>query len=211
MDYGAGELRSRVLHDLDLRVAAGEFVVILGRSGSGKSTLLHLLGAMDRATAGSLTVGDTDLVALDEEARARFRRRSVGFVFQAYNLLPTLNAQENLLLPLQLNGIPDDGRSARLLERLGLQGKATRYADELSGGEQQRVAVARALVHDPLLVLADEPTGNLDEEAAGSVLDLFVELVRESGRTLIMATHSTETCARADRVLRLDHGHLVDA
>ena len=211
MDYGTGELRSRVLHDLDLQVATGEFIVILGRSGSGKSTLLHLLGAMDRATAGTLTVGDTRLGALDEEARARFRRRAIGFVFQAYNLLPTLTAAENLRLPLQLNGIADDGRCDRLLARLGLQGKATRYADQLSGGEQQRVAVARALVHDPLLVLADEPTGNLDEEAARSVLDLFLELVRESGRTLIMATHSTETCALADRVLRLDHGHLVDA
>ena len=211
MDYGTSELRSRVLHNLDLQVEAGEFIVILGRSGSGKSTLLHLLGAMDRATAGTLTVGDTRLSALDEEARARFRRRAIGFVFQAYNLLPTLTAAENLRLPLQLNGIADDGRCDRLLARLGLQGKATRYADQLSGGEQQRVAVARALVHDPLLVLADEPTGNLDEEAARSVLDLFLELVRESGRTLIMATHSTETCALADRVLRLDHGHLVDA
>ncbi len=211
MDYGAGDLRSRVLHDLDLRVDRGQFVVILGRSGSGKSTLLHLLGAMDRATAGTLEVGGTDLGALDEEARARFRRRAIGFVFQAYNLLPTLSVRENLLLPLQLNGIADDGRCERLLQRLGLAGKAARFADQLSGGEQQRVAIARALVHEPLLVLADEPTGNLDEESARDVLALFVELVRASGRTLIMATHSTDACAVADRVLRLDHGHLVNA
>lgn len=211
MDYGSGELRSRVLVDLDIEVAAGEFVVVLGRSGSGKSTLLHLLGAMDRPTGGRLRVGDTDLTALDEEARARVRRRRIGFVFQAYNLLPTLSVRENLLLPLRLNGIADDGRCAALLDELGLTGKAGRRPDQLSGGEQQRVAVARALIHDPLLVLADEPTGNLDEESAQGVLALFARLVRERRTTLIMATHSTETRAHADRVLKLDHGHLVDA
>lgn len=210
MDYGAAELRRRVLANLDLSVSAGEFVVILGRSGSGKSTLLHLLGAMEQASSGSLRVGDTALDALDEEGRAAFRRRSVGFVFQAYNLLPTLTVMENLRLPLALNDIADGGRCQRLLERLGLQDKADRYADRLSGGEQQRVAIARALIHDPLLVLADEPTGNLDEDAARSVLELFVELVRDRRQTLIMATHHAESRAYADRVLRLDHGRLVE-
>ena len=211
MEYGGGELRSRVLVDLDIEVAAGEFVVVLGRSGSGKSTLLHLLGAMDRPTGGRLRVGDTELAGLGEEARARFRRSRIGFVFQAYNLLPTLSVRENLQLPLRLNGLPDAGRSTRLLEELGLAGKADRRPDQLSGGEQQRVAVARALIHDPLLVLADEPTGNLDEESARDVLALFARLVRERRGTLIMATHSAETRAYADRVLKLDHGHLVDA
>lgn len=211
MDYGSGELRTRVLHALDLEVRAGEFVVILGRSGSGKSTLLHLLGAIDRATGGSLAVGGTDLGALDEEGRARFRRRHIGFVFQAYNLLTTLTVAENLRLPLSLNALPEGDRVAVLLARLGLGDKAGRYADLLSGGEQQRVAIARALIHEPQLVLADEPTGNLDEDAARDVLALFVELVRERGGTLVMATHSLDACAYADRVLRLDHGHLVDA
>jgi len=209
MDYGSGELHTRVLHALDLDVARGEFVAILGRSGSGKSTLLHLLGAIDRATGGSLRVGGVDLVALDEEARARFRRRHIGFVFQAFNLLTTLTVAENLRLPLTLNEQSLDGRVERLLERLGLADKAARYADRLSGGEQQRVAIARALIHDPLLVLADEPTGNLDEDSAGDVLALFTELVRERGGTLVMATHNLDACARADRVLRLEHGHLV--
>ena len=211
MDYGSGELRTRVLHALDLNVAAGEFVVILGRSGSGKSTLLQLLGAIDRATGGSLRIGDTDLVTLDEEGRARFRRRHLGFVFQAYNLLPTLTVAENLRLPLALNGLDEGDRVAMLLARLGLTDKADRYADQLSGGEQQRVAIARALIHEPHLVLADEPTGNLDEDAARTVLALFVEMVRERGHTLVMATHSTDAGGYADRVLRLDHGHLVAA
>jgi len=209
MDYGSGELRARVLHALDLDVARGEFVAILGRSGSGKSTLLHLLGAIDRATGGSLRVGGLELADLDEEARARFRRRHVGFVFQAYNLLTTLTVAENLHLPLSLNELPQDDRVETLLSRLGLADKARRYADRLSGGEQQRVAIARALIHEPLLVLADEPTGNLDEDSARDVLALFTELVRERGGTLVMATHSLEACAAADRVLRLEHGHLV--
>ncbi|HMM75118.1 MAG TPA: ABC transporter ATP-binding protein [Gammaproteobacteria bacterium] len=209
MDYGSGELRARVLHALDLDVARGEFVAILGRSGSGKSTLLHLLGAIDRATGGTLRVGGVDLGALDEEARARFRRRHVGFVFQAYNLLTTLTVAENLRLPLRLNERPIEDRVDTLLARLGLADKAERYADRLSGGEQQRVAIARALIHDPLLVLADEPTGNLDEDSARDVLALFTELVRERGGTLVMATHSLDACAEADRVLRLEHGHLV--
>jgi putative ABC transport system ATP-binding protein len=166
---------------------------------------------MDRPTGGSLRVGDTELAKLGEEARARFRRSRIGFVFQAYNLLPTLSVRENLQLPLRLNGIPDQGRSEGLLDELGLAGKADRRPDQLSGGEQQRVAVARALIHDPLLVLADEPTGNLDEESARDVLALFARLVRERHGTLIMATHSAETRAYADRVLKLDHGHLVDA
>lgn len=211
MDHGRGELRTRVLHALDLTVNRGEFVVILGRSGSGKSTLLHLLGGLEQATAGTLRIGDTELGSLDEEQRARFRRRHVGIVFQAFNLLSTLTVAENLRLPLSLNGLPDDGRVLALLTRLGLADKAARYADRLSGGEQQRVAIARALIHTPLLVLADEPTGNLDEDAAQAVLTLFVELVREHGCTLVMATHSLEACGYADRVLRLEHGHLVDA
>ena len=208
MRYGQGELATGVLHALDFEAHAGEFVVILGRSGSGKSTLLNLLGGMDLPQRGRIRLGGDELTQMNEEARARFRRRAVGFVFQSFNLLPTLTAAENLALPLALNGRADPGRVSVMCERLGLAGREDRFPDQLSGGEQQRVAIGRALIHAPQLVLADEPTGNLDAETSTQVLRLFNELVRDSGATLIMATHSSEPQALADRVLQLDHGRL---
>ncbi len=208
MNYGIGALASQVLDALDFDARAGEFVVVLGRSGSGKSTLLNLLGGMDQPTSGSLRVGTEDLTRMTEEQRARFRRRAIGFVFQAFNLIPTLTVAENLALPLALNGLATGKLVTALLERLGLGGRATRFPEQLSGGEQQRVAIGRALIHSPSLVLADEPTGNLDVETSHQVLTLFHEMVRERGTTLVMATHSSEPLALADRILHMDHGRL---
>ncbi len=205
-----------VLDALHLAFYAGEFVCLLGRSGSGKSTLLNLISGIDAPTAGAVTLCPADgapvaITALDEHARTLFRRRNIGIVFQFFNLIPTLTVLENVMLPLELNNQRQEARprAAALLERVGLGDKAARYPDTLSGGEQQRVAIARALVHDPLLILADEPTGNLDEETGAAVLDLLLELTRDAGKTLLMATHAPEVARLADRVLHLDHGKLV--
>jgi putative ABC transport system ATP-binding protein len=202
-----------VLDGASARVAAGERVAILGPSGSGKSTLLNLISGIDRPDAGSVTIAGVDLTALSEVERTRFRRRHIGFVFQFFNLLPTLTVLENLLLPLELKGAvtrEHRTRARNLLERVDLLERADTFPDRLSGGEQQRVALARALVHDPELVLADEPTGNLDEEMAAKVGDLMAELVSGERRTLVVVTHSRPLAARMDRVLRLDHGRLVE-
>lgn len=198
-----------VLKDLALRVDAGRFVAILGRSGSGKSTLLNLLGAMDKPDAGQVWVGDTDLASLDESGRTQFRRRHLGFIFQSFNLLPMLTVRENMGLPLALNDNPDPARVEALLSALGLSTLAERQPSELSGGEQQRVAIGRALVHRPRLVLADEPTGNLDLESSGTVLELLREAGRRNGATLLMATHSLEAAAFADERWQLVEGRLV--
>lgn len=198
-----------VLAGVDLDIAAGEFVVVLGRSGSGKSTLLNLLGAMDSPTGGELSVAGRRIDRLDERGRTLFRRRHVGFVFQAFNLIPTLTVAENLRLPLALNQLDEDReRIEAELEALGLGGKADRFPDQLSGGEQQRVAVARALVHAPALVIADEPTGNLDLDTGRQVLGLLDRMTRAAGRTLVMATHSREVIGIADRVLTIHEGHI---
>lgn len=198
-----------VLRDLALRVAKGRFVAILGRSGSGKSTLLNLLGAMDKPDSGRVCVGDTDLAMLDEAGRTRFRRRHLGFIFQSFNLLPMLNVRENIALPLALNRRRDPERVETLLTALGLSTLAERYPGNLSGGEQQRVAIGRAMVHAPQLVLADEPTGNLDLESSSQVLALLRELGRVAGTTLLMATHSLEAAAFADERWQLVEGRLV--
>ena len=210
MRYGTGELTTGVLQGLNFAARGGEFVVIVGRSGSGKSTLLNLLGGMDQPLAGDIRVGQALLTAMNEEQRARFRRRAVGFVFQSFNLLPTLSVAENLALPLALNGLPGQQRIPQMLARLGLTDRAGRYPNQLSGGEQQRVAIGRALIHTPPLVLADEPTGNLDEDTARQVMALLCEMIRETGSTLVMATHSSEPRALADRVLRLQQGQLQE-
>jgi putative ABC transport system ATP-binding protein len=208
--YATATSSQQVLSGIDLDIAAGEFVVVLGRSGSGKSTLLNLLGAMDRPTEGQLTIGRQRVDRLDEAGRTLFRRRHVGFVFQAFNLIPTLTVFENLRLPLELNGLDADAddRIAGYLERLGLSDKTDRYPEQLSGGEQQRVAVARALVHEPSLLVADEPTGNLDLETGREVLALLDRMTREAGKTLVMATHSPEVIGIADRVLTIRDGRI---
>jgi putative ABC transport system ATP-binding protein len=211
--YREGDSERDVLRDVSLAIAPGEIAVIVGRSGSGKSTLLNLISGIDRPSAGRVIVEGTDLTGLDEDARTRFRRRHIGVVFQFFNLIPLLTVEENVRLPLELNGGVTDAGAVRvraLLDRVGLGGRADSLPDRLSGGEQQRVAIARALVHDPALILADEPTGTLDAETAATVLGLFDALVREAGKTAIMATHSREVMGAADRVFTADRGRLVE-
>jgi putative ABC transport system ATP-binding protein len=212
--YREGEVTRAVFDALDLELAAGECVVLYGRSGSGKTTLLNLVGGIDRPDAGRVEVDGTRLDTLDEEARTRFRRARIGFVHQFFNLLPTLTVYENLLLPLELNARADAAGHARaraLLEEVGLAERRDSFPDRLSGGEQQRVAVARAVIHEPRLLLADEPTGNLDTETGAVVLALLQRLARAAGHALLLATHSREAASIADRVLVFDHGQLRDA
>src|SRR5687767_13541022 len=212
--YREGEVERVVLRDVSVTIASGEIAVLVGRSGSGKSTLLNVIAGIDHPTAGSVVVNGTDLTALSEHERTLFRRRHIGFVFQFFNLIPLLTVEENLLLPLDLNGRADaEGakRARALLERVGLGGRGDSFPERLSGGEQQRVAIARALVHDPVLILADEPTGNLDVETAAGVLDLLDTLAREAGRTVLMVTHSREVVGVADRIFTVQRGSLVES
>jgi putative ABC transport system ATP-binding protein len=200
-----------VLDHADAVVERGEFVAIVGRSGSGKSTLLKLIGALSQPDSGSIRHGEHDLARMSETERTLFRRRELGFVFQFFNLVPTLTVRENVMLPLALNRVARSAagtRASELLETLGLDACAGRLPDQLSGGEQQRVAIARALAHTPSLVVTDEPTGNLDTDTAEEVLALLISSCREHGATLIMATHNRDAAARADRVLRIASGRI---
>lgn len=213
--YTEAGQRRIVLDELNREFYVGEFVCLLGKSGSGKSTLLNLISGIDDPSQGAVIIRDgqqdVTLTALSERERTLFRRHNIGIVFQFFNLIPTLTVLENVTLPLELAGHTQQMRqqAAALLERVGLGNRLNTYPDKLSGGEQQRVALARALVHDPLLVLADEPTGNLDDETGVVVLKLLLELTRDAGKTLIMATHAPEVARQADRVLHLVHGKLV--
>lgn len=210
--YTEGERTRLVLAGVDLEVARGECVALLGRSGSGKSTILNLIGGIDRPDAGEVWIGGTNLTALPERERTLFRRQHLGFVYQSYNLIPTLSVEENLLLPLELNGWQAPAARAaatRLLTEVGLADRAEAFPDRLSGGEQQRVAIARALIHEPTLVLADEPTGTLDAETGRSVLELFNRLLRDRGKTLLIVTHSRAVTRFADRVLTLEDGRIT--
>lgn len=213
--YSEGDRTHEVLTGATVTIGAGERVAILGPSGSGKSTLLNLLSGIDLPDRGVVRVGDVDLATLSERDRTLFRRVRVGFVFQFFNLLPTLTVLENLLLPLELtdSGGADGGqsRARELLAAVELLDRADAFPDRLSGGEQQRVAIARALIHRPDLLLADEPTGNLDQDTGELVVRLLEDLVARAGTTLIVVTHSRELAARMDRVLRVDHGRLVEA
>jgi putative ABC transport system ATP-binding protein len=203
----------RVLDSVSAEIPRGQFVVLVGRSGSGKSTLLNLVGGLDHPSSGRVMLEGRDLAAMPETERALIRRRRIGFVFQFFNLIPTLSALENILLPLELNDRAGSGarRLARdWLDRVGLGDRADAFPEELSGGEQQRVAVARALAHGPGLLVADEPTGNLDLDTARSVLDLMDDLCRREGATLVMATHSPEVVGIADRILTIRDGRLED-
>jgi putative ABC transport system ATP-binding protein len=211
--YREGDAERVVLRGVDATIRRGELCVLIGRSGSGKSTLLNLIGGIDVPTAGEIVVDGLPLARATEARRTLFRRHHVGFVFQFFNLIPTLTVEENLRLPLELNGRPRDAARARagaLLAEVGLADRAPAFPEQLSGGEQQRVAVARALIHEPLLVLADEPTGNLDLDTGRQVLDLLDRLTRRAGRTLVMATHSPEVVGLADRIFRLQDGRLVE-
>lgn len=203
-----------MLDGADLHLAKGELVVLLGRSGSGKSTVLNLISGIEAPDEGAVVVDGVNLGALGERERTLFRRQHVGFVFQAFNLVPTLRVIENVLLPLELQGRTDAAARSRaheLLGEVGLLDRADSYPDRLSGGEQQRVAIARALAHEPSLVLADEPTGNLDLETGRRVLDLLDGLTRRAGRTLLMVTHGREVVGIADRLLTIRDGKIVDA
>jgi putative ABC transport system ATP-binding protein len=209
--FEEGGRRREVLCDLSLAVAPGEVVALVGRSGSGKSTLLNVIAGIDRPSAGSIAVDGELVSALGERERTLFRRRRLGFVFQAFNLLPTLTVAENVLLPLELVGRGNDrAQVGRLLAAVGLEDRAGAFPDRLSGGEQQRVAVARALAHDPGLVLADEPTGALDGQTGQTVLELLLGLARDGRRSVILVTHSREVARAADRVLVLESGRLVE-
>ncbi len=211
--YREGDSERVVFRDVDAAIGQGEIAVLVGRSGSGKSTLLNLISGIDLPTSGAVVVDGTDITALSERDRTLFRRGRMGFIFQFFNLIPLLTVEENLLLPLELAGRDDAAGRARargLLERVGLADRAASFPDRLSGGEQQRVAVARALVHDPALILADEPTGTLDADTAAVVLDLLDRLVRELGKTVVMVTHSREVVGVADRVFAVQHGQLVE-
>ena len=206
--YGGGRAALRVLDGLDLDLHAGELVAVTGRSGSGKSTLLNILGGLDRADGGAVEVCGVRLDRASERALAPLRRDRIGFVFQAFHLLPELTGLENVLLPARLDGKrPSLERGQELVARLGLAAVAERLPAVLSGGEQQRLAIARALVNDPLLVLADEPTGNLDAESGETVLQL-VRAIADEGKAVLLVTHEREATRRADRVLRLEAGRL---
>ena len=208
--YRSGGRELTVLRDVNFSVSPGEFVAVVGPSGSGKTTLLGLMAGLDRPSRGSVTLDGVDLAALSEDGRARLRRERIGFVFQAFQLIPTLTASENVRVPLELGG--RDGAAARadeLLGRVGLGGRGHHYPAQLSGGEQQRVAVARAFVHSPSILFADEPTGNLDAATGGRIVELLTELNRELGTTLILVTHDPDLAAQAGRVIRLADGRVV--
>ncbi len=201
-----------ILKGINLELSAGEIVAIVGESGSGKSTLLHILGALDRPSSGTVYFGEKDLFAFNNEELARFRRHAVGFVFQFHNLLPEFTALENVLMPRIIAGQPIDEKSGKeLLERVGLAARWHHRPGELSGGEQQRVAIARALVNHPQLLLADEPTGSLDNQTGERVFELFRAIQQEKKLTSILATHNVKIAVRCDRVLRLGNGVLLEA
>jgi putative ABC transport system ATP-binding protein len=211
--YGSGPAAVQALKGVSLRFRTGEFAAIMGPSGSGKSTLLHLLGTLETPTSGSIEIGGTDLSGLSDRRLTLLRRERLGFVFQSFNLLPTLSAEENVLLPALIAGEKRERYEDRLDDLLGLVGLADRRnhrPDELSGGEQQRVAIARALLRNPDVILADEPTGNLDTKTGAGVLDLLRTSASRYGRTVVMVTHDPHAAARADRVVFLADGRVVD-
>ena len=206
-----GELQHVVLDGIDLDIERGESVAIRGRSGSGKSTLLNLIGGIDAPDAGEVIVDSVNLTTMTERERTLFRRRHIGFVYQAFNLIPTLSVRDNIRLVLELNGVTGSEARARisaLLDAVGLDGRADSYPDVLSGGEQQRVAIARALSHEPAVLIADEPTGNLDDATAERIIELLSDIVRQHGTTLVMATHSSRVASACDRVIDLHNGRI---
>lgn len=209
--YGSGENAVRALDGVDFSVEKGEFVAVVGTSGSGKSTLLHMLGGLDRPTSGRVAVDGKDVFSLKDEALTIFRRRKIGFVFQNYNLVPVLNVHENILLPVQLDGsVPDAGYIGGIIETLGLGGKLRNLPNNLSGGQQQRVAIARALASKPAIILADEPTGNLDSRTSQDVLGLLKITSQKYAQTIVMITHNEEIAQLADRIIRIEDGKIVE-
>lgn len=208
--YGSGENEVHALAGVNLEVEKGEFVAIVGTSGSGKSTLLHMLGGLDRPTSGSVHVDGKDIFSLKDEELTIFRRRKIGFVFQNYNLVPVLNVYENIVLPVQLDGgRPDKGYVDNIIETLGLESKLDNLPNNLSGGQQQRVAIARALASKPAIILADEPTGNLDSKTSQDVLGLLKITSEKFHQTIVMITHNEEIAQLADRIIRIEDGQIV--
>ncbi len=210
--FHEGDRERAVLQGVNAEIARGEFVAIVGRSGSGKSTLLNLLAGLDTPTRGDIFIGDVNIAKLSDHARTLFRRKHIGFVFQFFNLIPTLTVRENVLMTAELAGWQDSDAQAqanRLLDAIGLRERANVFPDKLSGGEQQRVAIARALCADAELILADEPTGNLDAETGAKILELLITLAHEKNKTLVMVTHSSDVAEQADRILRMEDGKLV--
>ena len=208
--YGSGDTEVRALDGVDLTVEKGEFVAVVGTSGSGKSTLLHMLGGLDRPTGGTVTVDGKELSAMRDEELTIFRRRKIGFVFQNYNLVPVLNVYENIVLPIQLDGnAPDKAYVERIIETLGLEAKLQNLPNNLSGGQQQRVAIARALAAKPAIILADEPTGNLDSAPSLDVMGLLKVTAQKFSQTIVMITHNEELAQMADRIIRIEDGRIV--
>ena len=208
--YGSGDTEVRALDGVNLTVERGEFVAVVGTSGSGKSTLLHMLGGLDRPTGGTVTVDGKELSALKDEELTIFRRRKIGFVFQNYNLVPVLNVYENIVLPIQLDGkAPDKGYVDQIIETLGLGNKLQNLPNNLSGGQQQRVAIARALAAKPAIILADEPTGNLDSATSLDVMGLLKVTAQKFSQTIVMITHNEELAQMADRIIRIEDGRIV--
>ena len=208
--YGAGETEVRALDGVDLSVEKGEFLAVVGTSGSGKSTLLHMLGGLDRPTSGSVTVDGREIFSLKDEALTIFRRRKIGFVFQNYNLVPVLNVYENIVLPIQLDGKePDQGYLDQIIATLGLEKKLQSLPNNLSGGQQQRVAIARALAAKPAILLADEPTGNLDSKTSQDVMGLLKVTSQRFAQTIMMITHNEEIAQMADRIVRIEDGRIA--
>ena len=208
--YGAGNALVKALDGVDLAVEQGEFVAIVGTSGSGKSTLLHMLGGLDRPTSGKVTVDGRDIFALKDEELTIFRRRKIGFVFQSYNLVPVLSVWENIVLPIQLDGkAVDEMFVGEVVATLGLEKKLQSLPNQLSGGQQQRVAIARALATKPAILLADEPTGNLDSKTSQDVLSLMKVTSQKFGQTMVMITHNEEIAQLADRIVRIEDGRIV--
>ena len=208
--YGSGDTQVKALDGVNLSVEQGEFVAIVGTSGSGKSTLLHMLGGLDRPTSGSVMVDGKDIFFLKDEALTIFRRRKIGFVFQSYNLVPVLSVWENIILPIQLDGNKVDTEYVhKVIETLGLEKKLKNLPNQLSGGQQQRVAIARALAAKPAIVLADEPTGNLDSRTSQDVLSLMKVTGQKFSQTMVMITHNEEIAQMADRIVRIEDGRIV--
>ncbi len=212
-EYHEANTVNRVLNNIDFEFRDSEIVIMYGRSGSGKSTLLNLISGIDQPNSGEILIDGIDITKLNEKNRTLLRRNKIGFVFQFFNLIPTLTVLENLLLPLELNnltGKKEKDKAIYLLEQVGLKSRENSFPDRLSGGEQQRVAISRALIHNPSIVLADEPTGNLDYETGKQIIELLDKLVRQEGKTMLMATHSKEVIGLADRILSIKDGKISE-